>query len=186
MVDMLGNDTWKVAGQLMEFTYTRRPTPQRLTEVTRSCAPKSAPYPLHGLEAGGLGRRDPPSALRRRNETMAGLSRVGGHGPHEYEWTPLDNWRLNRAASSARWWAETSARTMAARACPTGCRWTGSTCRTVLAGGPELDGGGVQRRPGSGRGRGCHAAGLVKARACEWYLDNLPGCWRRPAPAVRR
>lgn len=102
MVDMLGNDTWKVAGQLMEFTY---PAPADPTSVSPNGytilrAEECFPYPLHGL--GGPEAWDGEiryELLARRNRMMEEL--VPGWSSmvlDEYEWTPLDNWRLNRSA----------------------------------------------------------------------------------------
>jgi phytoene dehydrogenase-like protein len=102
MVDMLGNDTWKAAGQLMEFTYYAPADPTSVSPEGHNIlrAEECFPYPLHGL--GGPEAWDGDirhELLRARNETMAEL--IPGWDDmvlDQYEWTPLDNWRLNRAA----------------------------------------------------------------------------------------
>jgi phytoene dehydrogenase-like protein len=102
MVDMLGNDTWRVAGQLMEFTYYAPADPTSVSADGRTIlrAEECFPYALHGL--GGPEAWDGPlrhDLVRMRNETMASLV-PGWHDLvlDQYDWTPLDNWRLNRAA----------------------------------------------------------------------------------------
>ena len=102
MVDMLGNDTRRAAGQLMEFTY---PAPADPTSVspeghTILRAEECFPYALHGF--GGPEAWDGP--LRRellaiRNSVLAELVRDWDDAVLDsYDWTPLDNWRLNRSA----------------------------------------------------------------------------------------
>ena len=102
MVDMLGNDTWKAAGQLMEFTYYAPADPTSVSPEGHNIlrAEECFPYPLHGLggpEAwDGDIRRE---LLRARNRTMTELIPSWDDMVlDQYEWTPLDNWRLNRAA----------------------------------------------------------------------------------------
>jgi phytoene dehydrogenase-like protein len=102
MVDMLGNDTWKVAGQLMEFTYYAPADPTSVSPEGHNIlrAEECFPYALHGLggpEAwDGEIRRE---LLAARNRTMAELVPAWDEMVlDQYEWTPLDNWRLNRAA----------------------------------------------------------------------------------------
>jgi hypothetical protein len=102
MVDMLGNDTWKASGQLMEFTYYAPADPTSVSPEGRTIlrAEECFPYGLHGL--GGPEAWDGPirsELLAARNAMMARL--VPGWNDlvlDQYEWTPLDNWRLNRAA----------------------------------------------------------------------------------------
>ena len=102
MVDMLGNDTWKVAGQLMEFTYYAPADPTSVSPEGHNIlrAEECFPYPLHGL--GGPEAWD--GEIRRellcaRNRTMTELIPSWDEMVlDQYEWTPLDNWRLNRAA----------------------------------------------------------------------------------------
>ena len=102
LVDMLGNDTWRAAGQLMEFTYYAPADPTSVSPDGHTIlrAEECFPYPLHGL--GGPEAWDGTirhELLRARNEVMAEL--IPGFGDmvlDHYEWTPLDNWRLNRAA----------------------------------------------------------------------------------------
>jgi phytoene dehydrogenase-like protein len=102
MVDMLGNDTWKASGQLMEFTY---PAPADPTSVspeghTILRAEECFPYALHGL--GGPRAWDGPlrqELVTARNAMMSQLVRDwDAHVLDYYDWTPLDNWRLNRSA----------------------------------------------------------------------------------------
>jgi phytoene dehydrogenase-like protein len=102
MVDMLGNDTWKAAGQLMEFTYYAPADPTSVSPEGHNVlrAEECFPYALHGLggpEAwDGDIRRE---LLRARNRTMTELIPSWDEMVlDQYEWTPLDNWRLNRAA----------------------------------------------------------------------------------------
>jgi len=102
MVDMLGNDTWKASGQLMEFTYYAPADPTSVSAHGHTImrAEECFPYPLHGL--GGPEAWDGPirhQLLAARNAVMAQL--IDGWDDmviDQYEWTPLDNWRLNRAA----------------------------------------------------------------------------------------
>ena len=102
MVDMLGNDTWKVAGQLMEFTYYAPADPTSVSPEGHNIlrAEECFPFPLHGL--GGPEAWDGDirhELLHARNETMAELIPDWEEMVlDQYEWTPLDNWRLNRAA----------------------------------------------------------------------------------------
>jgi hypothetical protein len=139
MVDMLGNDTWRAAGQLMEFTYYAPADPTSVSPEGHTIlrAEECFPYALHGL--GGPEAWDGPlrhELLRARNEVMAEL--VPGWDEmvlDQYDWTPLDNWRLNRAARF------------------------GQVRR--LARGAQLDGGGLQRCSGAGRGRRGALAGVV-------------------------
>ena len=102
MVDMLGNDTWRVAGQLMEFTYYAPADPTSVSPEGHNIlrAEECFPYALHGLggpEAwDGDIRRE---LLDARNGMMAELIPDWNEMVlDQYEWTPLDNWRLNRAA----------------------------------------------------------------------------------------
>jgi phytoene dehydrogenase-like protein len=102
MVDMLGNDTWKASGQLMEFTYYAPADPTSVSPEGHTVlrAEECFPYPLHGL--GGPEAWDGPirhELLAARNRVMSDLILDWGDMVlDQYEWTPLDNWRLNRAA----------------------------------------------------------------------------------------
>jgi hypothetical protein len=102
MVDMLGNDTWKASGQLMEFTYGAPVDPTSVSPEGHTIlrAEECFPYPLHGL--GGPEAWDGPirrELLAARNAVMAELVTGWDAAVLDcYEWTPLDNWRLNRAA----------------------------------------------------------------------------------------
>jgi phytoene dehydrogenase-like protein len=102
MVDMLGNDTWKVSGQLMEFTYPAPadPTSTSPDGYTILRAEECFPYALHGL--GGPQAWDGPlrhELVAARNSVMGELVRDWDNSVLDYyDWTPLDNWRLNRSA----------------------------------------------------------------------------------------
>ncbi len=102
LVDMLGNDTWKVAGQLMEFTYPAPadPTSTSPEGYTVLRAEECFPYALHGL--GGPRSWDGPlrhELVAARNAMMSQLVRDWDASVLDYyDWTPLDNWRLNRSA----------------------------------------------------------------------------------------
>jgi phytoene dehydrogenase-like protein len=102
MVDMLGNDTWGASGQLMEFTYHAPADPTSVSPEGHSVlrAEECFPFALHGL--GGPEAWDGPirhELLAARNEIMAELIPDWREIVlDQYEWTPLDNWRLNRAA----------------------------------------------------------------------------------------
>jgi hypothetical protein len=102
MVDMLGNDTWKVSGQLMEFTYPAPADPTSVSPAGHTIlrAEECFPYALHGL--GGPEAWDGPlrrELLAARNQIMAELIPAWPDIVlDQYEWTPLDNWRANRAA----------------------------------------------------------------------------------------
>ena len=102
MVDMLGNDTWKASGQLMEFTYPAPADPTSVSPAGHNIlrAEECFPFALHGL--GGPEAWDGPlrrELLAARNEIMAELIPAWGEIVlDQYEWTPLDNWRANRAA----------------------------------------------------------------------------------------
>jgi phytoene dehydrogenase-like protein len=102
MVDMLGNDTRRASGQLMEFTYPAPADPSSVSPEGHTIlrAEECFPYALHGL--GGPDAWDGP--LRRelvavRNSVLAELVQDWDDAVLDsYDWTPLDNWRLNRSA----------------------------------------------------------------------------------------
>ena len=102
MVDMLGNDTRRVSGQLMEFTYPAPADPSSVSPEGHTIlrAEECFPYALHG--DGGPEAWDGP--LRRelvaiRKSVLAELVRDWDDAVLDYyDWTPLDNWRLNRSA----------------------------------------------------------------------------------------
>lgn len=179
MVDMLGNDTWKAAGQLMEFTYYAPADPTSVSPEGHTIlrAEECFPYALHGL--GGPEAWDGPlrhELLRARNEMMADL--VPGWNQmvlDQYEWTPLDNWRLNRAAkfgqvvggdfSEDQWILDRmpyrmplGGLYMSNGVWPVGLSWmaAGYNAAQVVA-----DDAGVRSQP------------WWRARPCEWYLENL-------------
>ncbi|PQZ95075.1 hypothetical protein CQ018_07040 [Arthrobacter sp. MYb227] len=102
MVDMLGNDTRKASGHLLEFTYS---APVDRTAISPSGevvlrAEECFPYPLHGL--GGPEAWDGDirhELLANRNKMMTQLVKDWDESVlDQYDWTPLDNWRLNRSA----------------------------------------------------------------------------------------
>jgi phytoene dehydrogenase-like protein len=179
LVDMLGNDTWRAAGQLMEFTYYAPADPTSVSPDGHTIlrAEECFPYPLHGL--GGPEAWDGTirhELLRARNEVMAEL--IPGFGDmvlDHYEWTPLDNWRLNRAAkfgqvvggdfSEDQWVLDRmpyrmplGGLYMSNGVWPVGLSWmaAGYNAAQVIA-----DDAGV-------RGQS-----WWRARPCEWYLRNL-------------
>jgi phytoene dehydrogenase-like protein len=179
MVDMLGNDTWKASGQLMEFTYYAPADPTSVSPDGHTIlrAEECFPYPLHGL--GGPEAWDGPlrhELLRARNEMMAEL--VPGWDEivlDQYEWTPLDNWRLNRAArfgqvvggdfSEDQWLLDRmpyrmplDGLYMSNGVWPVGLSWmaAGYNAAHVIA-----QDAGVRDQP------------WWRARPCEWYLGNL-------------
>jgi len=179
MVDMLGNDTWKASGQLMEFTYYAPADPTSVSPEGHTIlrAEECFPYPLHGL--GGPEAWDGPlrhELLRARNEMMAEL--VPGWDEmvlDQYEWTPLDNWRLNRAAkfgqvvggdfSEDQWLLDRmpyrmplGGLYMSNGVWPVGLSWmaAGYNAAQVIA-----QDAGVRDQP------------WWRARPCAWYLNNL-------------
>jgi phytoene dehydrogenase-like protein len=192
MVDMLGNDTWKVAGQLMEFTYyaPADPTSVSLEGHTVLRAEECFPYALHGL--GGPEAWDGEvrhELLRRRNDMMSRLV-PGWEGMvlDQYDWTPLDNWRLNRAAkfgqvvggdfSEDQWLLDRmpyrmplAGLYMSNGVWPVGLSWmaAGYNAAQVLA-----EDAGIPR------------PGWWKARPCEWYLHNLPRLLSSPGDLLAR
>jgi phytoene dehydrogenase-like protein len=103
LVGMLGNDTRRASGQLMEFTYPAPADPSSVSPEGHTIlrAEECFPYALHGL--GGPEAWDGP--LRR--ELVAARNSVLGELVHDwdeavldsYDWTPLDNWRLNSSAT---------------------------------------------------------------------------------------
>jgi len=179
MVDMLGNDTWKASGQLMEFTYYAPADPTSVSPEGHSImrAEECFPYPLHGL--GGPEAWDGPirhELLAARNAIMAQL--VPGWDDivlDQYEWTPLDNWRLNRSAkfgqvvggdfSEDQWILDRmpyrmpfGGLYMSNGVWPVGLSWmaAGYNAADVIA-----QDTGVRRQT------------WWNARPCEWYLGNL-------------
>jgi phytoene dehydrogenase-like protein len=102
LVDMLGNDTWKASGQLMEFTYPAPADPTSASPEGHTVlrAEECFPYALHDL--GGPRSWDGPlrhELVAARNRVMSQLVRDwDGNVLDYYDWTPLDNWRLNRSA----------------------------------------------------------------------------------------
>jgi phytoene dehydrogenase-like protein len=179
MVDMLGNDTHKVSGQLMEFTYYAPADPTSVSPEGHTImrAEECFPYALHGL--GGPEAWDGPirhELLRARNEVIAQL--VPGWEEmvlDQYEWTPLDNWRLNRSAmygqvvggdfSEDQWILDRmpyrmpfSRLYMSNGVWPVGLSWmaAGYNAATVIAG-----------------DAGVRDHGWWSARPCEWYMRNL-------------
>ena len=179
MVDMLGNDTWGVAGQLMEFTYYAPADPTSVSQDGHTIlrAEECFPYALHGL--GGPEAWDGPlrhELVRARNEMMAQL--VPGWDElvlDQYDWTPLDNWRLNRSAkygqvvggdfSEDQWLLDRMPYRMPVQQLymsngvwPVGLSWmaAGYNAAQTIA-----EDAGVRGQP------------WWRARPCEWYLGNL-------------
>ena len=137
MVDMLGNDTWKAAGQLMEFTYYAPADPTSVSPEGHNIlrAEECFPYPLHGL--GGPEAWDGDirhELLAARNRTMAELvpdwERDGARPVRVDAARQLAPEPGGEVRPGGR--AATSARTSgSSTACPTACRSTGSTCPTA-------------------------------------------------------
>ncbi|HYB87485.1 MAG TPA: NAD(P)/FAD-dependent oxidoreductase [Streptosporangiaceae bacterium] len=102
LVDMLGNDTWRASGQLMEFTYPAAADPSSVSPDGHTIlrAEECFPYALHGL--GGPAAWDGPlrgELVAARSAVLAGLAGDWDEAVLDcYDWTPLDNWRLNRSA----------------------------------------------------------------------------------------
>jgi phytoene dehydrogenase-like protein len=179
MVDMLGNDTWKAAGQLMEFTYYAPADPTSVSPEGRNIlrAEECFPYPLHGL--GGPEAWDGDirhELLKARNETMAELvPEWDDMVLDQYEWTPLDNWRLNRAAkfgqvvggdfSEDQWILDRMPYRMPLEGLymsngvwPVGLSWMAAGYNAAQT---VAEDAGVRRQP------------WWNSRPCEWYLRNL-------------
>lgn len=179
MVDMLGNDTWRVAGQLMEFTYYAPADPTSVSQDGHTIlrAEECFPYALHGL--GGPEAWDGPlrhELVRARNEIMAQL--VPGWDElvlDQYDWTPLDNWRLNRSAkfgqvvggdfSEDQWLLDRMPYRMPVEQLymsngvwPVGLSWMAAGYNAAQA---IAEDAGVRGQP------------WWRARPCEWYLGNL-------------
>jgi phytoene dehydrogenase-like protein len=179
LVDMLGNDTRRVSGQLMEFTYYAPADPTSVSPAGHTIirAEECFPYPLHGL--GGPEAWDGPirhELLAARNAVMAEL--VPGWEDmvlDQYEWTPLDNWRLNRAArfgqvvggdfSEDQWILDRmpyrmpfGGLYMSNGVWPVGLSWmaAGYNAAGVIA-----------------QDAGVRAQSWWTARPCEWYARNL-------------
>jgi len=179
LVDMLGNDTRKASGQLMEFTYyaPSDPTSSSPEGHTILRAEECFPYALHGL--GGPEAWDGPirhELLAVRNAVMAELVPAWSEMVlDQYEWTPLDNWRLNRAAkfgqvvggdfSEDQWILDrmpyrmpVGGLYMSNGVWPVGLSWmaAGYNAADVIA-----QDSGVRRQS------------WWNARPCEWYMANL-------------
>jgi len=179
LVDMLGNDTRRVSGQLMEFTYYAPADPTSVSPQGHTIlrAEECFPYALHGL--GGPEAWDGPirdELLAARNAVMEQL--VPGWAEmvvDSYAWTPLDNWRLNRAAkfgqvvggdfSEDQWILDRMPYRMplgnlymSNGVWPVGLSWmaAGYNAAEVIA-----QDAGVRRQA------------WWNARPCEWYLRNL-------------
>src|SRR5205814_9626479 len=92
----------KASGQLMEFTYPAPADPTSASPEGHTVlrAEECFPYALHGL--GGPRSWDGPlrhELVAARNAIMSQLVRDwDGSVLDYYDWTPLDNWRLNRSA----------------------------------------------------------------------------------------
>jgi phytoene dehydrogenase-like protein len=181
LVDMLGNDTWKVSGQLMEFTYPAPADPTSASPEGHTVlrAEECFPYALHGL--GGPRSWDGPlrhELVAARNAVMSRLVRDWDASVLDYyDWTPLDNWRLNRSArfgqvvggdfTEDQWILgrmpyrmPIAGLYMSNGVWPVGLSWmaAGYNAAQVVAADA-----GVRDQP------------WWTARPCEWYSRNLPG-----------
>ena len=189
LVDMLGNDTWKVAGQLMEFTYPAPADPTSTSPEGHTVlrAEECFPYALHGL--GGPRSWDGPlrhELVAARNAVMSQLVRDwDGSVLDYYDWTPLDNWRLNRSArfgqvvggdfTEDQWILgrmpyrmPIAGLYMSNGVWPVGLSWmaAGYNAAQVVAADA-----GVRDQP------------WWTSRPCEWYSRNLPGLLARDTAA---
>jgi phytoene dehydrogenase-like protein len=179
LVDMLGNDTRKVVAQLIEFTYYAPADPTSVSPEGHTVlrGEECFPYGLHGL--GGPEAWDGAirhELLAARNALMAELvPRWRDMVLDEYEWTPLDNWRLNRAAkfgqvvggdfSEDQWILDRmpyrmpiGGLYMSNGVWPVGLSWmaAGYNAAQVVA-----------------QDAGVRDQAWWKARPCEWYARNL-------------
>ena len=189
LVDMLGNDTWKASGQLMEFTYPAPADPTSASPEGHTVlrAEECFPYALHGL--GGPRSWDGPlrhELVAARNAIMSQLVRDwDGSVLDYYDWTPLDNWRLNRSArfgqvvggdfTEDQWILgrmpyrmPVAGLYMSNGVWPVGLSWmaAGYNAAQVVAADA-----GVRDQP------------WWTARPCEWYSRNLPSLLARDAAA---
>jgi phytoene dehydrogenase-like protein len=189
LVDMLGNDTWKVAGQLMEFTYPAPADPTSASPEGHTVlrAEECFPYALHGL--GGPRSWDGPlrhELVAARNAIVSQLVRDWDASVLDYyDWTPLDNWRLNRSArfgqvvggdfTEDQWILgrmpyrmPIAGLYMSNGVWPVGLSWmaAGYNAAQVVAADA-----GVWDQP------------WWTARPCEWYSRNLPGLLARDSAA---
>jgi len=189
LVDMLGNDTWKVSGQLMEFTYPAPADPTSASPEGHTVlrAEECFPYALHGL--GGPRSWDGPlrhELVTARNAIMSQLVRDwDGSVLDYYDWTPLDNWRLNRSArfgqvvggdfTEDQWILgrmpyrmPVAGLYMSNGVWPVGLSWmaAGYNAAQVVAADA-----GVRDQP------------WWTARPCEWYSRNLPSLLARDTAA---
>jgi phytoene dehydrogenase-like protein len=103
LVDVLGNKTWDFFGQLMEFVHYGAADPHAVSPEGHRImrAEEVIPAALHGL--GGIQAWDGllrDEMLRKRNAVMERI--VPGWSElvlDQYQWSPLDCWRLNRSAA---------------------------------------------------------------------------------------
>jgi phytoene dehydrogenase-like protein len=186
MVDMLGNDTRRAAGQLMEFTYPAPADPSSVSPEGHTIlrAEECFPYALHGL--GGPQAWDGPvrgELLGTRNAVVAELVRDWDEAVLDcYDWTPLDNWRLNRSArfgqvvggdfAEDQWILgrmpyrmPLAGLYMSNGVWPVGLSWmaAGYNAAQVVAADA-----GVREQP------------WWRSRPCEWYARSLPRLLSRP------
>jgi phytoene dehydrogenase-like protein len=189
LVDMPGNDTWKVSGQLMEFTYPAPADPTSTSPEGHTVlrAEECFPYALHGL--GGPRSWDGPlrhELVAARNAVMSQLVwDWDGSVLDYYDWTPLDNWRLNRSArfgqvvggdfTEDQWILgrmpyrmPVAGLYMSNGVWPVGLSWmaAGYNAAQVVAADA-----GVRDQP------------WWTSRPCEWYSRNLPSLLARDAAA---
>jgi phytoene dehydrogenase-like protein len=179
LVDVLGNKTQAILGQLMEFVdygaadaHAISPEGQRIMR-----AEEVIPIALRGL--GGIEAWDGPlrdEMLRARNEVMSTL--VPGWSDlvlDQYQWSPLDCWRLNRSAkygqvvggdfSEDQWILDRmpyrmpiDGLYMSNGVWPVGLSWMAAGYN---AAGVVAEDAGVREQA------------WWKARPVEWYLDNI-------------
>ena len=183
MVDMLGNDTWKAAGQLMEFTYCRARGPhERLARGPQHPARRGV-LPLPPPRAGRARRpgtaTSGTSCWRRATRRWPSSSPDGGHGAR-----PVRVDAARQLAPEPRGEVRAGRRRRLQRgpvdprphALPHASRRALHVERRV-ARGAELDGRRIQRRPGGGRGRGGRAGVVVELTP----LRVVPAKSRSPA-----
>jgi phytoene dehydrogenase-like protein len=189
LVDMLGNDTWKASGQLMEFTYPAPADPTSASPEGHTVlrAEECFPYALHGL--GGPQAWDGPlrhELVAARNAMMSHLVRDWDRSVLDYyDWTPLDNWRLNRSAKFGQvvggdftedqwilgrmpYRMPIGGLYMSNGVWPVGLSWMAAGYNAAQAVAADA---GVRDQP------------WWTSRPCEWYLRNLPSLLARDTAA---
>ncbi len=197
MVDMLGNDTWKASGQLMEFTYYAPADPTSVSPEghtilrAEECFPYGAAWPRRTR---GVGRADPPRAAGgAQRDDGAPRPRLGRARARPVR---VDAAGQLAAQPSRQVRPGRRRRLLRGSVDPGPDALPDAVPRALheqrrLAGGPELDGRRLQRGPGRGRGRRRAPPTLVEVAAggvvhCE-NLDRLHGAaGARPRSPQRR